>query len=147
MQYRTKQQLLAAGRDLSFRILGGGGLLIGLVYGLKHPPEATPPPKCTTANCVGDVVSHSINSGVWAVLGPALICCLIGIAMAFFLSVTVLRPARRTAGATQSVSPQGRWMSARFSGRCSACRRQINRGDRIFHSRLPRRTYCADCGG
>ena len=148
MGYRTKQRLLATGRELTFRVFVGGGALIGLVYGLKHPAEPGPPPKCTTANCVGDTISSSLSSGIWAVLGPMLICAGIGLALAFFLSVTVLRPTRRAQRTTSAPTvADGRWLAARFGGRCSACTRQIRPGDRIFHTKSPRRTYCADCGG
>ena len=148
MQHVTKERLRAAGRDLVFRVFTAGGVVVGLLYGLNNPPTPNPAPKCTTPQCAGDQVSSTLSTTIWAYLGPVLICALIGAALALLLCVTALRP-RRADGSAQPLSAtvNGRWMSARFDGRCAACRREIHRGDAIFHSRSPRQTLCSSCGG
>jgi len=146
MQHHTKQRLKAGGRDLTLRLCTGGGVLLGLLWGFNNPPAPKKPPTCTTANCVGDVVSKSLSDGVWSVLGPALIGGAIGLAVALVIVLTLLRP-RRGGGPSsgRATNLSGRWIQAKYDGRCAGCRRQIRRGDPIFHSPAPRRTLCGAC--
>jgi DNA-directed RNA polymerase subunit RPC12/RpoP len=41
----------------------------------------------------------------------------------------------------------GRWITARFKGRCRRCGRTVYPGDRILHFRYDRKVACRACGG
>jgi hypothetical protein len=159
MSSTTKERLLAAGRDLTFRLCTGGGLSLGLLWGLNNWSTAPSPPKprtCTTPTCISDGFSHTLVSSIWSVLGPALIGAGIGMAVAALIIFTLLQPRTRStprrsaparAIAHMAEAPAAaKWMKARYSGRCSGCRGEIQPGDRILHSRSPRATWCAACG-
>lgn len=149
MDLRTKNRLLSAGRELTFTVCVGGGTLIGLLAGLHESGQTPPPPKCTTpiASCVSDGISH----GIWTVLTPVFIGALIGMAIAAFLCLTILRPQR--AGPTRSPVgasaasrfSDGKWIRARYPGRCKRCNASVVAGDKVFHSSSARAVWCASC--
>src|SRR4051794_7802346 len=99
VRFETRERMKAGLRELLLRGLTGLGVLLGLVWGLNNPPAPTKPPTCTTANCVGDVVNHSLMSGFLAVMGPTVIGAAIGFTLAFALSFALLRPVRQSGGA------------------------------------------------
>ena len=39
----------------------------------------------------------------------------------------------------------GRWIRARYPGRCRRCNRSVEPGDRVLHDRVRRAIWCADC--
>lgn len=54
-------------------------------------------------------------------------------------------PPKQSAGGRGKTRPRGRWIRARFDGRCRRCNGTVFRGDRVWHDRVQRAVWCAAC--
>jgi hypothetical protein len=121
----------------AFQLCTVGGLILGLLDGMARPPG--PAAACAAGGkCVAD--------GVLAGMTPILAPCLGGVILGMLVGVLVGRLIR-TVGATtpQATSGGGRWIRARYAGRCESCAGKVLPGDRVFHSPQRRKVTCPAC--
>jgi hypothetical protein len=157
MSPRRKQVIVRELRDLVFRACSAGGGFLGLVYALHHWNSR--PADCKGgADALAGCASHTLTSGVTAFLVPVFIGVIAGALVGALLASRIR--SRRSTGASRrsrgSFAPaplvvaddqkmvSGRWLVARYAGRCDGCRATITPGDRIRHS--PGRNVCERCG-
>lgn len=133
-------------RDIVFRLCTAGGGFVGLIWGLHHPskPQRVNPAQCSAhaAHPVAQCM-HSIDIAgpIGAVLIPFCIGLLVG-ALVGLLVVSMIRLGRTPQLGGQSSA--GRWIRARYAGRCERCGCSVVPGDRIRHR--PGHVFCASCG-
>lgn len=82
-----------------------------------------------------DYIAAAITGGV---VGGA-----IGVAVVILFG---LRSSPHDAGRSPS-NQAGRWITARFPGRCRRCGGSISTGDRVLHSAREKKVACRACGG
>lgn len=133
-------------RDLVVRLCGAGGGFLGLISGLHHPskPHQVDPAQCgahaahPVAQCV-----HSIDFAgpIGAVLIPTCIGMLVGVLIGLLVA-SMIRLGRPPQLGSRSAA--GRWMKARYPGKCEHCGCSVVPGDRIRHR--PGHVLCASCG-
>lgn len=130
-------------RKLIFMVCVAVGGMVGLSNAQKDlPPPRTcqpPTPECVAQSTM-DAPTHQISSVIAGML--------VGGAVGFGLALLV-RP-RRESPSYGSVSAQvgaGRWITARYPGRCRHCRQTVYPGDRVLHFRAERKVACRACGG
>lgn len=135
----------------------GFGAVGGLMWALDHPATAPACPGQPGAPANG--IGQCMTDGMMAVAKPYLVGGVcgaligVGIVLTGLLLFRYMRgPARggRSDSAFASTPPPtataaaGRWMTARYSGRCARCGGGIAPGDRIRHR--PGHTACVRCG-
>jgi hypothetical protein len=149
-----KQILIRESRDLVFRVSSGAGGFLGLVYALHH--WDTRPLDCSgKAAEFSRCVDHSLASGVLTFLLPVFGGVIAGAIVGALLASRIRsRQPRSTTAMRQRRSSLvvhddqggmgGRWLLARYQGRCDSCQTKVTPGDRIRHS--PGRNLCERCG-
>ena len=158
MNIRRKQALIREVRDLVFRVCSGGGAFLGLVYALHH--RTSQPAKCKGGSeALAGCASHTLSAGIVSFLVPVFVGAIAGALVGALLASRIRsrphRAARSGPPRSSSRPPPlvvsddqkgegGRWMAARYPGRCDSCRVKITPGDRIRHS--PGRNVCVRCG-
>ncbi len=141
-------------------LLQGGmafGVLGGIMWALDHPailPECPDRPEAPEA-VIGRCMSDGIVAGAKPYLIGGIAGALIGlvVVLAGILLFRYLRAAHRRLHPNPAFAPpappvtatgSGRWMNARYPGRCTSCGGDITPGERIRHR--PGHTVCARCG-
>jgi hypothetical protein len=156
---RRQRSVGSALTELFLRLGALAGALIGLLAGFQRVTHEKPGPVplCKTGSCLGHEASRTLVNSMVTVLGPAILGAVIGIAVVG-LGVLVVRLLVPTVSRQRAIpdvtklatrpatSRNGTWMSARYHGKCHACRAEIRPGDPILHSRAPRATWCVSCG-
>jgi hypothetical protein len=104
-------------------------------------------------------MSHTVAGGVLAFLLPVVVGVIAGAIVGALLASRIRSRGPRAARAGRPRSSSrpdsmvarddqggegGRWLLARYRGRCDRCRATITPGDRIRHS--PGRNACERCG-
>ena len=139
-----KVVLRAELRSLAFSACSGIGLFAGFWWEFSRPSPAAPTMCAETSHAP---ISECFNEGLLTTLVPYIVAMGLGLLAGTFLGVLLIRvllPARRLSAAPQAGSASGRWLIARYEGRCLTCRTPISVGDRIVHS--PNFTRCSACG-
>jgi hypothetical protein len=134
-------RVISALAELVVRVGAGGGFMLGLFAALQGHPRAASCPKDEL--CVGE----QINAAVWGIFGPAFAGAFAGLAISLVL-VLLLRQLRSRPDAppvSSAAHVPGRWIRARFSGRCRVCSAPVAPGDRAWHDPVARAVTCADC--
>ena len=138
-------------REFLVRVLAAVGLVAGLLWAFEQP-TAAPSAACKEPEVQS--IGGCFNDTLLSTLIPYLTAMGIGVAVGaligFLISALMTglpRPGQdalyaRLAPASSMSS--GRWIIARYDGRCASCGSQITVGDRVHHR--PRRTVCARCG-
>jgi hypothetical protein len=151
VSHAKRREVHGAIREFLVRVLAAVGLVAGLLWALEQP---TPTPSAACKQPQAQSIGGCFNDTLLSTLIPYLTAMGIGIAagavVGFLISALMTgiprrgreRPPARRAPAS-SVS-RGRWIIARYDGRCASCGSQITVGDRVHHR--PRRTVCAGCG-
>jgi hypothetical protein len=141
MAASRRNRAIGACGDLAVRVGAGGGFMLGLFAALQGHPRAAACPK--DGLCVGE----QISAAVWGIFGPAFAGAFAGLAVS--LLVVLLLRRLRTRPAAPSAEPvpraEGRWICARYSGRCRSCSADVAPGDRVWHDAQARAVTCADC--
>jgi hypothetical protein len=115
------------------------GLLGGLHAGMT---ERTPRVHCSPA--APQCVSQTALAGPSQMIETVIVGVLIGVAGGAGLALLIpLRP-KRIAAANEAL-PGGRWITARYEGRCRRCGQTIYPGDRVMHFRVDRKVACRPC--
>ena len=158
MSPRRKPVLVREARDLVFRVCSGGGVFLGLVYALHHW-RAQPADCKGGSDALAGCASHTLSAGIISFLVPVFVGAIVGALIGVLLATRIRSRPERAArsgsphGSSRTVPPVGgddqkgeggRWMAARYPGRCDSCRVKITPGDRIRHS--PGRNVCERCG-
>jgi len=127
--------------DLAVRVGAGGGFTLGLLAALQGHPRSASCPKDEL--CVGE----QISAAVWGIFGPAFAGAFAGLAVSLLVVLLLRRLRTRLYAPRTSPVPQatGRWIRARYAGRCRACSAGVVPGDRVFHDAEARAVTCADC--
>jgi hypothetical protein len=138
-------------REFLVRVLAAVGLVAGLLWALEQP---APTPSAACKQPQARSIGGCFNDTLLATLIPYLTAMGIGIAagalIGFLISALMTglpragRDALSACRAPASSTSSGRWIIARYDGRCASCGSQITAGDRVHHR--PRRTVCARCG-
>ena len=119
------------------------GIFGGLLWALNRPEE-TPPASCSSSgggrNTLGECAGDALLSGVTAYLVGMTLGALAGFIIAAAVARVLLPAPQRPSERAESAA---RWITARYSGRCSECRAAIEPGDRIRHAR--RWSVCPRC--
>jgi len=158
---RQRRSLGRELRDLVFRLCSGGGLLLGLIWGLHHynaKPEhvaACDPSRLAhhharAVGLFGHWISNGLESGMLRILVPSGIGLGVGVLVGVF-AASLIRLGRKPKGAkgkgpavkSSSAGP-GRWMRARYSGSCRRWGGSVQPGDKILYT--PGNVLCAGCG-
>ena len=153
-----KQVLLHELRDVLFRACSAGGALLGLVYALHHWNSR--PAECKGgSDALAGCASHTLSSGVISFLLPVFVAAIAGALIGALLARRIgsrsprtprSRAARRSSRSAPLVvrddqrGEHGRWLAARYPGRCDNCRAKITPGDQIRH--WPGSNLCQRCG-
>ena len=124
--------------DIAVRVGAGGGFILGAAVGLQGTPRAAGCPAGEV--CVGE----QFLATIWPVLGPAVAGAAAGLA-ASLMFVVLLRRLRPRG--LKSSRPLGRWISARYAGRCRCCSGTVVPGDQVIWDAADRAVICAGCVG
>lgn len=120
-----------------------GGGMTGFAWAMQRP-EPEPPATCSNAGTTTGGIGDCFADSLLASLMPYLAGATLGAIACGLLATLLLRAlfGSRRGGAGRQ-RPPGRWVTARYHGRCSGCSTSISPGDRIRHS--PRRSLCGAC--
>src|SRR4051794_23631111 len=121
-----------------FQLCVVGGLILGLVRGLDHPPRQASP--CAGG---GKGVTDGVMAGMTPILAPCIAGVLLGTVVGYFFA-KLIKSGSATARHTSDRSG-GRWITARYDGRCERCGNRVLPGDRVFHSPHRRKVTCPAC--
>jgi hypothetical protein len=143
MAASRRNRAIGALAEVAVRVGAGGGFMLGLFAALQGHPRAAACPK--DGLCVGE----QISAAVWGIFGPAFAGAFAGLA-ASLLVVLLLRrlrtrPAAPSAAPAPAPQARGRWIRARYPGRCRSCAAVVAPGDRVRHDPQARAVTCADC--
>ena len=151
VSHAKRRAVHGAIREFLVRVLAAVGLVAGLLWALEQPTP-TPSAACkqsqvqSTGGCFNDTLLSTLIPYITAMgIGVA-----VGALIGFLISVLMTGPPRSGRAAlparraTASSMSTGRWIIARYDGRCASCGSQITAGDRVHHR--PRRTVCGRCG-
>src|SRR3954469_5818732 len=127
--------------ELAVRVGAGGGFMLGLFAALQGHPRAAACPK--DGLCVGE----QISAAGWGIFGPAFAGAFAGLAVSLLVVLLLRRLRTRLYAPRTSPGPRatGRWIRARYAGRCRACSAGVVPADRVFHDAEARAVTCADC--
>lgn len=148
MSYARRRVVQGAVREFLVRVFAAVGVATGLVWALQRP---APPPaaacKQAGAQSVGSCFNETLLSTLLLYVAAMGIGLVVGAVIGFLISALLKgRPQRGQHVAPVARTPTasgGRWIIARYDGRCASCRSQIAVGDRVYHR--PRRTVCDRC--
>lgn len=152
LSYAKRVAVRSAVRELLVRVFAALGVATGLLWAVERPPPA-PAKACEgqRAETIGSCFAETLVSTLLPYLMAMAIGLAVGVIIGALISVLMTgrgRP-RRSESPAHTSRPGaddigGRWIIARYSGRCSSCGSTITAGDRVHHR--PRRTICAGCG-
>jgi len=153
---RQRRMLGSELRDLVFRVCSGGGAFAGLMWALKHT-TATPRHLAVckpqigaherlATHAFGQCLGSSLTSDILAWILPVLVGAGLGAGVGFLLAsmVSLGRAGKSSNRVAMTNTAPGRWIKARYPGKCGGCGCSIVRGDRIRHR--PGQALCASCG-
>jgi hypothetical protein len=124
-------------------------VIAGLLWALEQPASA-PAKACqhSASTDIGGCFSHSLRDALLPYVKGMGVGLLTGVAIALFVirfavpRKADVRPV--TAPVPSRSAGEGRWIVARFGGRCAVCSGSIVPGDRVLHR--SRHTVCRTCG-
>jgi hypothetical protein len=148
MSYAKRRAVHGPVRESLVRVFAVVGVVTGLLSALQRP---APPPaaacKQTGAQSVGSCFNVTLLSTLLPYVTAMGIGLVVGAVIGYLISALVKGPPRRGQHVTPVIrtprASDGRWIIARYDGRCASCRSQIAVGDRVYHR--PRRTVCDRC--
>ena len=149
VSYAKRRAAHGAVREFLVRVFAAVGVAAGLLWALQRPAPA-PSAACKQAGAqsVGSCFNDTLLSTLLPYLTAMVIGLVVGAVIGFLMSA--LMTGRRQRGQHAAPVPRaprasdGRWIIARYNGRCASCRSQIAVGDRVHHR--PRHTVCESCG-
>jgi hypothetical protein len=126
------------------------GAIVGVYWGYKHPATEVDPASCRVAG--NELIGTCFSDGVVAAAMPYLIGAGVGALCGALVALVIVRGirhrrrrrrSRRAAQHDAALTAPGRWIRARYSGRCAGCFAGIAIGDRIRHR--PGHARCERC--
>lgn len=146
LSQRQRRRLGRELRDVVFRLCSGGGLLLGLLWGVRHDSgKLAHVSACDTSRLahhdshVAGMFGHCISNGLVSGMLPILVPSGMGLAVGVLVGVLVaslIRLGRKPQVAKSKApavegSSAGQWIRARYPGNCKRCSYPVQAGDRI----------------